>query len=1508
MSLELTTATDQQLSGIRETLKTVGLVGDETISGIKTFDNDLYLKDSLLLQAEEGRPKISGRLALTLKNQGASHITLEYEDGDKIYLTAPAIYNNSDDIRMSSRPFVNDSGILLSGDPLVYTINNQTISGIKDFKSRPTFNGTGLLVSGDTIPLPSTLVYATGNQTISGIKDFKSRPTLNGIGVLVRSDSVVYATGNQAISGIKNFGDTILGKTGTFDKIFINNLITESGIWANANGESQRNLIEYIESWNEEDGYIYNYYQTGSYDYSSLGNFLAFRSGNQTTLTGSVGTERISRNWSSSVFRAYTNINRNNSTNTTYYELAYQYTLKINNFDSGTKYTVYTPNSDPINPNYQSGLILFSNTQNPSISDPYYCKVLDAGNDITSNYYIYKLPTNYWVISGNYFNQTSYLLQSTTTGNSLSLISWPGIGATISLTNNSKTWILKYIDENQADGGDIAINKVLYASQNTNSNFSSNSTYDWGNLTENRWIFSTDPYRLPAAQTIKLGNSGSSEYFSKLDHSHPFPRLEQIVDNYYIANTTSDQTISGIKTFASIPTFQGANFLYSGSDINNSNLNSNLFYSSQASGYLTGIGYSGNYDGGYFIGKTKLSQNTSRLIDSSFGNIWTRKLSDTTRTWGKIAISSDGKYQIAGSSSVNGYIYVSADYGNTWVSKITDQTRSWTAVGISADGKYQTACPSLDFIRISSDYGNTWTTPLYNPGYNFHAGISISSNGKYQTIVATSNKIYLSSNYGNSWQSVTSSNQGWQSVSISNDGKYQTAVASLGYIYISADYGITWTSKITDTTRYWTSVSVSADGKYQTAVHRTGKIYVSSDYGNTWVAKDINREWTSVSVSADGKYQIAGVNAGQIYVSSDYGNNWSAKNSSRNWTSVSVSADGKYQAVVASSDYLYISKTDELIDGNLYVDNLYATTGFFSISGATALALPNNPLSVVGSGNSYVQVNIQNRASGTTATADLVITANNGSDSSNFINLGINNSGYNDPTFSNGSGLDGYLFINGGSLDIGTQTANTNIEFHIGGTTLDKTIARITSNGLNIVSGDLTASNIVYNTGNQTISGTKTIGNLNTTNLFFQNNTDNFGITTQLQDGDLSFSNKSGAKFAISYLSAPPYTGLNVIETTPNNTTIKLPPNKNDFIAMSSEVVYNTGNQTISGIKTFNVAPIVSGNPLITGVNLSSYITTSQTGNFYSTSNPSGYITGISNIVYNTGAQNISGNKTFFDSGVFSLNSASPLSLPNNPLSIVGSGNSYMQLNIQNRATGTDASADLVITANNGTDSSNYINLGINNSGYNNASYNNATGYDGYLFIDGGDLDIGTRTPGKIVEFHAGGTTESKVIARISESGLNLVSGNLTVGNTGVLLSGQNRFVIQASTSQSNFSNANTMYYFMGHGAGYASARTDRTTPFLESCTVKKVSFSLNQSTGSTVASNLTGFFINTTKNLTGIVFSGVSSTNDANFYHYTNNNLNIPFAEGDSGVCAIYTTTSNSTNIRTMVNIYCYS
>jgi len=300
------------------------------------------------------------------------------------------------------------------------------------------------------------------------------------------------------------------------------------------------------------------------------------------------------------------------------------------------------------------------------------------------------------------------------------------------------------------------------------------------------------------------------------------------------------------------------------------------------------------------------------------------------------------------------------------------------------------------------------------------------------------------------------------------------------------------------------------------------------------------------------------------------------------------------------------------------------------------------------------------------------------------------------------------------------------------------------------------------------------------------------------------------------------------------------------------------------------------------------------------------------NLVYNTGAQNISGAKTFFDSGIFSLSGASPLPLPRNPLSVVGSGNTYVQLNIQNRASGTNASADLVITANNGTDSTNYINLGINNSGYNDPAFTHGTGLDGYLFIDGGNLDIGTKTPGKALEFHAGGTTADKAIARISESGLNLVSGNLTVNNTGVLLSGQDVFILTlAHASTSSLTTGNN---FFGNIFDVGTSPTINLRKFIimENCIARKFSWTNFVGTSGTATQIATGYFINVTTRTTGILTTGItniSSNTQQNISGYFSPPMLLK--EGDEIVASLHVVSGGTgpitTAVRNNVNIYCY-
>ena len=72
---------------------------------------------------------------------------------------------------------------LKNNNIFVSTTGNQTVSGVKDFSSRPTVNGTGVLLSGEAAGLPTTIVYTTGNQTISGNKSFINNIEVQGTGI-----------------------------------------------------------------------------------------------------------------------------------------------------------------------------------------------------------------------------------------------------------------------------------------------------------------------------------------------------------------------------------------------------------------------------------------------------------------------------------------------------------------------------------------------------------------------------------------------------------------------------------------------------------------------------------------------------------------------------------------------------------------------------------------------------------------------------------------------------------------------------------------------------------------------------------------------------------------------------------------------------------------------------------------------------------------------------------------------------------------------------------------------------------------------------------------------------------------------------------------------------------------------------------------------------------------------------------------------------------------------------
>lgn len=139
---------------------------------------------------------------------------------------------------------------------------------------------------------------------------------------------------------------------------------------------------------------------------------------------------------------------------------------------------------------------------------------------------------------------------------------------------------------------------------------------------------------------------------------------------------------------------------------------------------------------------------------------------------------------------------------------------------------------------------------------------------------------------------------------------------------------------------------------------------------------------------------------------------------------------------------------------------------------------------------------------------------------------------------------------------------------------------------------------------------------------------------------------------------------------------------------------------------------------------------------------------------------------------------------------LTSSVDGYGQVNIRNSRSAPYASGDLVITADVGTDSSNYIDLGINNTGFSTSSWTINGPLDGYLYSSDSNLSIGVAETNKYFSIFAGGTLIENEKVRVTETGvgigttnptdkLTVRGGDLSVGiNTshGVILTSPNGF------------------------------------------------------------------------------------------------------------------------------------
>lgn len=139
---------------------------------------------------------------------------------------------------------------------------------------------------------------------------------------------------------------------------------------------------------------------------------------------------------------------------------------------------------------------------------------------------------------------------------------------------------------------------------------------------------------------------------------------------------------------------------------------------------------------------------------------------------------------------------------------------------------------------------------------------------------------------------------------------------------------------------------------------------------------------------------------------------------------------------------------------------------------------------------------------------------------------------------------------------------------------------------------------------------------------------------------------------------------------------------------------------------------------------------------------------------------------------------------PNTIEQLSANDNGYAQLNLQNINPGSGASGDIVVTADNGTATDTYIDMGINSSTFNAGSIDKPN--DGYLQVygnaitGGGNLILGTYLNNDII-FATGGDAPSNEVARL-RNGQGLIISQYTdtisattgslVTNSGIAASG----------------------------------------------------------------------------------------------------------------------------------------
>jgi len=296
---------------------------------------------------------------------------------------------------------------------------------------------------------------------------------------------------------------------------------------------------------------------------------------------------------------------------------------------------------------------------------------------------------------------------------------------------------------------------------------------------------------------------------------------------------------------------------------------------------------------------------------------------------------------------------------------------------------------------------------------------------------------------------------------------------------------------------------------------------------------------------------------------------------------------------------------------------------------------------------------------------------------------------------------------------------------------------------------------------------------------------------------------------------------------------------------------FTTGSITISGSQVqLTGSAFTWNNRTVASIDngTATYIPFFSTNNILSTS--SIYQSGSNSIIINSTVNTTANPEALY------VQQTHPTSF--NVISGKGNLNNYLQLNIHNTNTGTTSSSDIVATANNGDENSNYIDIGING---NNFTGSLGKANDAYLYSTGNDLHIGNASNKPLQLFAGGLDTDANRKLQLNPNNSHQMTGSLDISGSLAI-----RNLITSSVSNVLTYNPSTgqVYYTAssaigGGGSGTPVAILDEGTQLTPSVT--SINF-----TGAGVAATNVGNAVTVTINGTSVDTSTFATTGSNTF------------------------------------------